>query len=118
MERERQNISLDKQKEMFYKLVAEKTGEIEKLYDSVNFQNLVHQFKGPTKNINCNDFIDADTLFNYIKCKKIRLEDVENNQVKFEYKLSNARAEGNKSGKELSEIENITRFYKSREKIF
>ena len=74
-EKEEQNISLDKRKETFYN---------EKLHNSVNFQNLVHQIKSPTKDINCNDFIDADTLFDDIKCKKVRFEDVENNQVKLE----------------------------------
>ena len=74
-EKEEQNISLDKRKETFYN---------EKLHNSVNFQNLVHQFKSPTKDINCNDFIDADTLFDDIKCKKVRFEHVENNQVKLE----------------------------------
>ena len=43
-------IQLDRQKEIFYNLVAENgTGEMEKLHNSVNFQNLMFHFKSPTK---------------------------------------------------------------------
>ena len=47
-----------------------RTGELEKLHNSVNFQNFIYHFKGPTKDFN--DFIDAETLFDDIKSKKIR----------------------------------------------
>ena len=44
------SIRLDKEKEIFYNLVAEKgTGEIKKLHNSVNFQNLIYHYKGSTK---------------------------------------------------------------------
>ena len=45
---------------------------------------------------------------------KIRSEVIEKNQMKFESKLSSVRVEGNKSDKQLSKTENITKFYKSR----
>ena len=51
----------------------ERTGEIEKLHNSVNFQNLIYHFKGRTKDIDeFNEFIDAEKLFHDIKSKKIR----------------------------------------------
>ena len=46
-----------------YDPVAERTGEIEKLHNSVNFQNLLYHFEGPTKDIDFNDFINAEILF-------------------------------------------------------
>ena len=58
---------ISKKKYKFYNLVAERTVEIEKLHNSVNFQNLIHHFKVPTKDIDFNDFIDAETLFDDIK---------------------------------------------------
>ena len=76
---------------------------------------MIHHFKGPTKDIDFNDLIDAETLFDDIKSKKKRFEYVEKNERKFESKLSSVRIEGNKSSKQLSEKENITKFYKSRE---
>ena len=66
-------------KEIFYNLAAERTGEIEKLHNSVNFQNLIYHFI-------C-DFIDAETHFDNIKSEKIRFEDVEKNQREFESKF-------------------------------
>ena len=57
------SIPLDNQKGIFHNLVAERTGKIEKLYDSFNFQNLIYHFKVPTKDIDFNNFIDAETLF-------------------------------------------------------
>ena len=39
-----QSMPLDKQKEIFYKLVAGKTEDIEKLCISINFQNLLFYF--------------------------------------------------------------------------
>ena len=48
---------------------------------------------------------------------KIRSEVIEKNQMKFESKLSSVRVEGNKSDKQLSKTENITKFYKSRQEV-
>ena len=62
-------------KKKFYNLVVERTEKIEKLHNSVNFQNLIYHFMGPTKDIYFNDFIDAETLFDDIKSKKIRFGD-------------------------------------------
>ena len=47
-----------------------RTGEIENLHNSVNFQNLIHHFKGPTKEIDFNDLIDSKNIFHGIKSKK------------------------------------------------
>ena len=69
-EKEKQSTPLDKQKEILYKLVVERTGEIEKLHISANFQNLVYHLKVPPADRDVNDFIDADTLFSDIKSKK------------------------------------------------
>ena len=56
--------------------LLQKTGEIEILHNSVNFQNLVYHFKDPTKDIDFNDFVDAETLFDDIKSKNTRFKDV------------------------------------------
>ena len=89
------SIPLNKQKEIFHNLVAERTGEIEKLNNGVNFQNFIYHFKCPTKHIYFNDLIDAETLFDDAKSKKIGFEDV--------------RTGVKKSNKQLSKIENITK---------
>ena len=108
-EKEQKSIPLDKQKEIFYYLVAERTGEIQKLHSSVNSQNLIYHFKGPTKDIDFNDFIDVETFFDNAKSRKIKFEDVEINQREFELKLSIVEIGGNKSNKQLCEILQIVR---------
>ena len=103
-EKEEISISLDKLKEIFYNRFAERTGEIEKLHNSDNFQNFIYNFTGSTKDIDFNDFIDAETLFYGIKSKRIRFEDVQKIQMGFQSKLSSVRIGDNKSNKQLSEI--------------
>ena len=76
---------------------------------------MIHHFKGPTKDVIFNDFVDTENLFVAIRSTKIRYEDAEKNQMEFESKLSSIRLGGHKSNKQLSEIENITSFYKLRE---
>ena len=53
---------------------------MKKLHNNFDFQNLMYHFKGPTKDIDFNDLIDAETLCDDIKPKKIRFEDVDKNQ--------------------------------------
>ena len=83
---------------MLYNLVVERTGKTGKLHNSVNFQKLIYHFMGHSKYIDFNDFIDAGTLFDDIKSKKIRFEDVEKTQTEFKSKLISALVGGNKSG--------------------
>ena len=40
---------------------------------SGNYQNLIYHFKGPTKDIDFNDFIDVETLFDDIKSKNNKI---------------------------------------------
>ena len=54
---------------------------IEKLQKSIDFENLVYYYKGPTANVDFNHFIDAETYFHEIDFKRIKLFDVEKNQI-------------------------------------
>ena len=65
----------------------ERTGEIEKNDNSVNFQNLIYHFKGLNEDTDFNDFIGAETLFDDIKSKTERFEDVEKNQTGISMKI-------------------------------
>ena len=77
---EKDSPPLDKQKEIFFKLVPERIESIEKLDNSIDFDNLTYHYKCPTANVDFNKFIDAATLFNKIKSKRIKLADAEKNQ--------------------------------------
>ena len=77
--------------------------------------------KGPSKNIDFNDFIDAETVFDDVTSENIKFEDVGKNQMEFVTKLSitllikELIIGGHKSDNELRETENHTKCYKSRE---
>ena len=66
-------------------------------------------------NVDFNDFTDAETLYDDLKSKRIKLDDAEKNQTEFESKLSNIRIKGNKLKEHQLEIENITNFYNLQE---
>ena len=91
----------------------ERTFEFEKLHNIVNYQSLIYYLKGPNKDIDFNDFIDAETLFDDINSKKMLFEGSRKNQIEFKLKLSSVKIGGNKSNKQLSKIENFTKYYKS-----
>ena len=67
------NPSLEKKKEMFYKLVTEITEATEELHKSIEFNNLICHYKGSTANSNYNNFIDAASHFCEIKSNKIKI---------------------------------------------
>ena len=69
--------------------------KVKKLYNSIDFNNLTYHVKGQTKDINFEDFSDVATLFD--ESKRIKLADIEKNQMDFKSKLSN----NIKGGKEL-----------------
>ena len=74
-------------------------------------------FKVSTKEIDLNDFIDAETLDD-IKSKTIRFRDIGKNQMKLKLKSSSIKTEGQKSYKQLTTIDNIIKnFCKSREEF-
>ena len=73
VEKEEKGISFDKQKEIFYKIVAERTEDIEELHNSFHFQNFIYQCKGSTKDIDFNDFHDAETFFDDINSEKNKI---------------------------------------------
>ena len=77
-DKKEQSMPLDKEKKICYKHVVEKTEDytssrvkLEKLHNSVNFENLICRFMGFTKNTDFNDFIDAETTFDDIKSQQI-----------------------------------------------
>ena len=81
---------------------------------------MIYHFKGPSKYINSNDIIDAETIFDGIISTKKKIEDVEKNQMELGSKLGSGRVGGNKTDKQLSEIENreeVIQFYNNYFKI-
>ena len=77
----------------------------------------MYDFKCLTKGIHFYDFIYTETFFDDIKSKKKTFVGVEKNKKEFESKLMNKWIGGNKSNKQLSQIENIVKFCKSQKEV-
>ena len=86
------------------------------LYDSVDYNNLKFEYVGPTKDVSFYEYMDSKELFNAIKNSRIKFSEVKNKQNEFLNKLNNIKI-GKKTTKQKGVINNITRFYLSREEV-
>ena len=85
------------------------------LYDSVDYNNLSFEYVGPSKDVNFYEYMDSKELFNAIKNDQIKFSEVKNRQNEFLNKLSNIKI-GKKTTKQKEVINNLEKFYTSREK--
>ena len=85
------------------------------LYDSIDYNNLKFKYVGSTKDVSFYEYKDSKKLFNGIKNNQIKFNDVKNQQKEFLSKLSNIKI-GKKTIEQKETINNLEKFYKSREK--
>ena len=64
---------------------------MQKLHDSVDYNNLKFEYVGPTKDGNFHEYMDSKELFNAIKNSQIKFREVKNKQNEFLNKLSNIK---------------------------
>ena len=64
---------------------------MQKLHDSVDYNNLKFEYVGPTKDVNFYDYMDSKEFFNAIKNSQIKFREVKNKQNEFLNKLSNIK---------------------------
>ena len=86
------------------------------LYDSVNYNNLNFEYVGPTKNVSFYEYMDSKELFNAIKNSQIKFSEVKNKQNEFLNKLNNIKI-GKKTTEQKEVINNLEKFYLSREEV-
>ena len=87
-----------------------------KLYDSVDYNNLKFEYVGPTKDVSFYEYKDSKELFNAIKNNQIKFSEVKNKQNEFLNKLSNIKI-GKKTIEQKETINNLEKFYSSREEV-
>ena len=87
------------------------------LYDSVDYNNLKFEYMGPTKDVSFYEYKDSKELFNAIKNNQIKFSEVKNKQNEFLNKLSNIKI-GRKTLEQKEVINNLEKFYNSREEVF
>ena len=85
-----------------------------KLYESVDYNNLKFEYVGHTKNVSFYEYMDSKELFNKLKNNKINYDDALKKQKLFLNKLNNLKI-GKKTSEQKEVITNLENFYKSRE---
>ena len=85
-----------------------------KIYDSVDYNNLKVYYVLNTKDVSFYEWKDSKELFNTIKNFQIKFSDAKNKQNEFLRKLSNI---GKNNIKQKEAINNLEKFYLSREEV-
>ena len=101
---------------IFDKLISGRTKMMSELYDSVEYNSLKFEYVSPTKDVTFYEYMDSKELFDKIKNNKIRFSEVKNKQIEFLNKLSNIKI-GKKTAEEKEVINNLEKFYNSREEV-
>ena len=86
------------------------------LYDSVDYKDLKFEYIGPTEDVRFYEYMNSKELFNAIKSSLIKFRDAVNKQNQFLNRPNNIKI-GKKTTKQKGVINNITRFYLSREEV-
>ena len=87
-----------------------------KLYNSVDYNNLHFEYVGPTKDVSFYRYEGSKELFNAIKKFQIKFSDAKNLKNEFLNKL-NDRKIGKKTIKQKETINKIEKCYNSREEF-
>ena len=76
---------------IFNDLINKRKELINKLYDSVDYNNLKIEYVGPTEDVSFYGYMDSKELFNAIRDSKIGFSEAKNKQNEFLNKLSNIK---------------------------
>ena len=102
---------------IFNDLITERKELMNKLYDSVDYNNLNYEYVGPTQDVSFYVYRDSKELFNTIKNSQIKFSDARNSQNEFLNKLRNRKI-GRKTLKQEKIINNLEKFYLSTEEVY
>ena len=102
---------------MFIELISKRKELMNKLYDSVDYNNLKFEYVGPScKDVSFYEYRNSKELFNAIRDGKIGFSVVKNKKNDFLNKLTNIRI-GRKTLEQEKIIINLERFYVSRQEV-
>ena len=101
---------------IFNDLINKRKKIMSELHDSVDYNNLKFEYVGPTKDVSFYEYMDSKELFNAIKNNQIKFSEVKNKQNEFLNKLSNIKI-GKKTPEQKEVINNLEKFYNSREEV-
>ena len=88
---EGESSSQSKTTNIFNALTKERENIMNKLYESVDYNNLKFEYVGPTKSVSFYEFINSKELFNKIKNNQIGLNDAQIKKKLFLNRLNDVR---------------------------
>ena len=101
---------------IFNDLINKRKELMNKLYDSVDYNNLKFEYMTKAKDASFYEYRDSKELFNAIENSQIRFSEAKNKQNEFLNKLNEAKF-GKRTPKQKEVINNLEDFYKSREEV-
>ena len=101
---------------IFNELISKRKELMNKLYDSIDYNNLKFEYVGPTKDVSFYEYMDSKEFFNAIRDNKIGFSEAKNKQNYFLNKLTNIKI-GRKTLEQEKIINNLERFYVSRQEV-
>ena len=81
---------------IFNELISKRKELMNKLYDSVDYNNLKFEYVGPTKDVSFYEYKDSKELFNMIKNSQIKFSEAKNKQNEFLKKLNEVKMDKKK----------------------
>ena len=88
-----------------------------KLYDSLHYKNLKIGYVSKNKDVSFYEYVNSKELFNAIKNNQIKFNEVKNKQNEFLNKLSKIKIGKKRAPEQKEVINNLEKFYLSREKV-
>ena len=101
---------------IFNELINKRKELMNKLYDSVDYNNLKFGYMTKAKDVSFYEYRDSKKLFNAIRDNKIGFSGAKNKQNDFLSKLTNIKI-GRKTQEQEKIINNLERFYISRQEV-
>ena len=101
---------------IFNDLINKRKELMNKLYDSVDYNNLKFEYVGRTKDVSFYEYRDSKELFNAIGSSQIGFSEAKNKQNEFLNKLTNIKI-GRKTLEQEKIINNLEKFYFSRKEV-
>ena len=101
---------------IFNELINKRKELMSQLYDSIDYNNLKFEYVRPTNDVRFYEYIDSRDFFNAIKNNQFKFSEVKNKENEFLNKLSNIKV-GTKTPEQRKLIDNLKKFYNSREEV-
>ena len=107
------------QKKIYNRLLKERTSEVQKISDEINYDDLIYYFKRPSSPVSFNEYEDPSDLHDKIKNGDKTIQAAEEEQTRIKSRLGEITS-GNPEHKSTNQsyaIKNAQNLYNSRQKL-